>query len=116
MAALASSCGLKGTQLAGAGDKKKWLISGPSRKHDHEGEFAVVAIPSGKLHSWSFWDAIGRPRYVCAPMVDQSELAFRQLVRRYGCELCYSPMVRTGHANVARVCMLVDFVLRIFPI
>jgi hypothetical protein len=91
---MTSCCGLKGTQLAGAGDKKKWLICGSSRKFDHEGEFAVVAIPSGKLHSWNFWDAIGRPRYVCAPMVDQSELAFRQLVRRYGCQLCYSPMVR----------------------
>jgi hypothetical protein len=83
----------KGCQLAGAGDKKKWLICGQSRKQESENEYAVVAIPSGKLHSWGFWDAIGRPRYVCAPMVDQSELAFRQLVRRYGCELCYSPMV-----------------------
>ena len=90
---MSSTSSLKGTQLAGAGDKKKWLISGTSHKHNSEGEFAVVTIPSGKLHSWSFWDAIGRPRYVCAPMVDQSELAFRQLVRRYGCELCYSPMV-----------------------
>jgi hypothetical protein len=103
---MASGCSLKGTQLAGAGDKKKWLISGSTRKHDQEGEFAVIAIPSGKLHSWSFWDAIGRPRYVCAPMVDQSELAFRQLVRRYGCELCYSPMVRQS-VQLCHSCSLV---------
>ena len=94
-----STSGLKGTQLAGAGDKKKLLVSGAQRKRDSEGEFAVVAVPPGKLHSWSFWDALGRPRYVCAPMVDQSELAFRQLVRRYGCELCYSPMVSAMSAN-----------------
>eukprot|EP00698_Gefionella_okellyi_P022816 TRINITY_DN761_c0_g1_i1.p1 TRINITY_DN761_c0_g1~~TRINITY_DN761_c0_g1_i1.p1 ORF type:complete len:342 (+),score=45.41 TRINITY_DN761_c0_g1_i1:107-1132(+) len=34
-----------------------------------------------------------RYKYVMAPMVGQSELAFRQFCRRYACELCYSPMV-----------------------
>ena len=32
-------------------------------------------------------------RNVCAPMVRQSELPFRMLVRQWGCQLCYSPMV-----------------------
>jgi len=43
--------------------------------------------------SWEWWRKLGSPRYTCAPMVNNSELAFRRLVRKYGCELTYSPMI-----------------------
>lgn len=46
---------------------------------------------------WEYFRRIGSPRFVCAPMVNQSELAFRLLCRRYGTTLCYTPMF---HAEI----------------
>ena len=40
-----------------------------------------------------WWQSLGAPRFVMAPMVLQGELAYRLLARRHGCELCYSPML-----------------------
>ena len=57
-----------------------------------EGDAVQVPRPLTAVHGWAFWDRIGRPRHVCAPMVEQSELAFRQLCRRYGTTLAYTPM------------------------
>jgi len=42
-----------------------------------------------------FFASIGSPKTVCAPMVAQSELPFRMFVRKYGCELCYTPMINS---------------------
>lgn len=46
-----------------------------------------------KLSSWDLYRSIGSPQRVVAPMVDQSELPWRILSRRYGSELVYTPMI-----------------------
>ena len=51
--------------------------------------------PAHHAAAWAFWRRIGQPRLVLAPMVNQSELAFRMLARQYGAELCYTPMLHS---------------------
>jgi hypothetical protein len=55
---------------------------------------AAPPAADGEEHpGWQFFRAMGSPAYHVAPMVDQSELAFRMLCRRYGATCAYSPML-----------------------
>lgn len=56
------------------------------------------ASVSSPAYVW--WNALGRPQKIVAPMVDQSELAYRMLTRQYGADLVYTQMM---NANVFAV-------------
>ncbi|KAH6850292.1 dihydrouridine synthase-like protein [Chaetomium sp. MPI-CAGE-AT-0009] len=59
---------------------------------------AGAAVRKPKLHGRAFYESIGSPKYIVAPMVDQSEFAWRMLSRSFLPEseqaglLAYSPM------------------------
>lgn len=45
--------------------------------------------------AWAHWKKLGEPKLVVAPMVDNSELPFRLLCRKYGAEAAYTPMLHS---------------------
>ena len=45
--------------------------------------------------AWAHWTKLGRPKFIVAPMVDNSELPFRMLCRKYGATAAYTPMLHS---------------------
>ena len=54
---------------------------------------ALVMVRSMNMGYKFFKETLGSPKFVCAPMVDQSELAFRLMVKRNGVDLAYTQMM-----------------------
>ncbi|XP_020571657.1 tRNA-dihydrouridine(16/17) synthase [NAD(P)(+)]-like [Phalaenopsis equestris] len=58
----------------------------------------VVPLLEGERRlerAWEHWRRLGSPRLIVAPMVDNSELPFRMLCRKYGAEAAYTPMLHS---------------------
>ena len=67
---------------------------------DEQQRFPDVVVSPQRTEDqspYAVWRRLGSPRFIASPMVDQSELAFRILTRRYGVQLAYTPML---HARV----------------
>lgn len=45
--------------------------------------------------AWAHWTKLGQPKLIVAPMVDNSELPFRLLCRKYGADAAYTPMLHS---------------------
>lgn len=52
-----------------------------------------MAIGKQVLRGRQWYESLGSPKHILAPMVEGSEYAWRELSRQYGADLCYSPML-----------------------
>lgn len=59
--------------------------------------------------AWDHWNKIGAPKLVVAPMMDQSELPFRMLCRKYGATAAYTPMFHSRPFALQRGYRRVEF-------
>lgn len=66
-------------------------------EENKESVTSISPLPHGrKKLPYDFWREIGSPRFVVAPMVDNSDLAFRMQTRKYGSELTFTQMLNSN--------------------
>jgi hypothetical protein len=80
------------TELITDHNETKTSQSPPSR-NGVASSSSSMSVSVSSLRGMEWWRALGSPGWIMSPMVGQSELAFRMLARRHGCQLCYTPMI-----------------------
>ena len=83
-----TACG--GDHTVKAVPRKEDVAAAAAAAEAATAEAAAAAATTGrapKLGGFDFFRSIGSPKYVVAPMVDQSFLAYRLLCRRYGAQV-----------------------------
>lgn len=55
----------------------------------------VLSADTRVERAWAHWKKLGRPKFIVAPMVDNSELPFRLLCQKYGAQAAYTPMLHS---------------------
>ncbi|XP_022739536.1 tRNA-dihydrouridine(16/17) synthase [NAD(P)(+)]-like [Durio zibethinus] len=85
------------------------LCSNPQQNQDEQSCSSLSDTPPSQIgcpgkylsgesrveRAWAHWTKLGRPKLIVAPMVDNSELPFRMLCRKYGAEAAYTPMLHS---------------------
>lgn len=86
--------------LATMADPDDDLCASAAEPAAEEGSAPAPALPPVSAEerierAWAHWRRLGSPRLMVAPMVDNSELPFRMLCRRYGADAAYTPMLHS---------------------
>ncbi|KAJ0964238.1 hypothetical protein J5N97_029360 [Dioscorea zingiberensis] len=83
-------------------DEDERLCAEMEKSSLSEPQFPPPFLPgrplSGELHverAWAHWLRLGAPKFIVAPIVDNSELPFRMLCRNYGAQAAYTPMLHS---------------------
>ena len=86
--------GCKSTKPKMKGNKTVWICSLPRRQFKKS--YQRYASSSSLAPSF-YEDTLGKPKYIMAPMVAHSGLAFRSLVSKYDTDVCFTEMFHAKH-------------------
>jgi len=82
---------------AGCRRQSHLLMAVPSEDEGMEIDCYTKNLKKQQQKKSALYERLGSPKFVAAPMVQQSDLAFRLLCRKYGTTLAYTQMLHSSH-------------------